>query len=115
MPRRAPPPGAVVDVIRSAGGLASLAHPGLLRRDDLLPALVEAGLGAIEVYHAEHDAATEAHYRAVARRYGLAISGGSDCHGEANHRAALGQVTLPEADFRQLYGRLERAAGEVRR
>jgi predicted metal-dependent phosphoesterase TrpH len=112
VPRRAAPPDQVVAVIRRARGLASLAHPGLLRRDDLVPALVEAGLGAIEVYHAEHDTATEAHYRAMARRYGLAVSGGSDCHGDSGHRAALGQVTLPEDDYRRLHARLERAAEE---
>lgn len=110
VPRRGVSPAEVVSRIRQAGGLASLAHPGLLGRDDLIAPLVDAGLGAVEVYHAAHDGSAEARYLELARRYGLAVSGGSDYHGEGDHRAGLGQVTLPEAEYRRLYGRLERAA-----
>lgn len=110
VPRQGPPPAEVVARIRRAGGLPSLAHPGLLGRDELVPGLVEAGLGAIEVYHPEHDPAAEARYLALASRYDLAVSGGSDCHGPDDHRAALGQVTLPERDYRRLYTRLEQVA-----
>lgn len=90
----------VVGVIRGAGGLASLAHPGLTRRDDLLPSLVDFGLGAVEVRHSDHDIALEAHYRSLAAQHGLAVTGGSDYHGDGSrHSAALGGVTLPEEDF----------------
>ena len=32
----------MIAIIARAGGIASLAHPGLLKRDDLIPALVAA-------------------------------------------------------------------------
>jgi predicted metal-dependent phosphoesterase TrpH len=93
----------VIAIIRGAGGIASLAHPVLLGRDDLIPRLARAGLSALEVCHSDHDAAAERHYRELASRYGLAVSGGSDYHGDTNRRtASLGVVTLPPLDFERL-------------
>ena len=109
VPHRGPEPAEVVEVIASEGGLASLAHPGTNRRDDIVPALVERGLGAIEAYHSAHDAAQQAHYLELARRYDLAVSGGSDYHGEGVRRAEfLGVVGLPAHEFERLQ---QRASG----
>ena len=105
VPRRGASPQDVVTIIHDAGGIASLAHPGLSRRDDLLLPLVEAGLDAIEARHADHDPATEAHYRAIASKLGLLVTGGSDFHGDTGHRVpALGIVTLPPEDYAALCG-----------
>ena len=60
-----------VEVIRRAGGIASLAHPGLLGMDDDLERFAADGLTAIEARHTDHDAATEARYRSIAARLGL--------------------------------------------
>jgi len=96
----------VVSVIHAAGGLACFAHPGATNRDELIEPLVAAGLDAIEVYHSEHTAEMSEKYRGVARRHGLAVTGGSDYHGEGAHRAEfLGRVSLPEADFMNLAAR----------
>lgn len=103
VPRQGSRPEEVIAIIHGAGGIASLAHPGLTRRDDLLPALAAAGLDALEARHSDHDALTEARYRAQARELGLAVSGGSDFHGGSGHRiGVLGQVTLPPEDFHAL-------------
>ena len=69
--------------IHDAGGIASLAHPGLLARDDWIPPFVEAGLDAIEAYHTDHDEAATVHYLGPGRPLGLAVTGGSDYHGDA--------------------------------
>lgn len=109
VPRHGSRPEEIIALIHDAGGIASLAHPGLTRRDDLLPALAAAGLDALEARHADHDPGMEAHYRARARDLGLAISGGSDFHGDSGHRAAvLGRVTLPAEDFAALRRRARR-------
>ena len=110
VPRRGARPEEVIDLIHGAGGLASMAHPGITRRDDLLPALAAAGLDALEARHSDHDAATEAYYRARAADLGILVSGGSDFHGaEAGHRvSALAQVTLPAEDFERLRDRARR-------
>lgn len=116
IPREGAPPTEVVEIVARAGGVSSLAHPGLLGRDEILPQLAAAGLGAVEAYHSEHDLETRARYVGLAARYGLALSGGSDYHGEANHRAAgLGSVTLPADAYARLRALVERAARRTAR
>ena len=88
------------------GGVASLAHPGLLKRDDLIPGLVDAGLPALEAYHSDHDSETTEHYLSLAKRYGLAVSGGSDYHGEpVRRKSAFGKIGLPLEQFERLSAR----------
>jgi hypothetical protein len=52
----------VIETIHSAGGLASLAHPGRTLIDHRIPALRDAGLDALEAYHSDHDAASADRY-----------------------------------------------------
>ena len=102
---------AVVDTIHAAGGIASLAHPGITAGDSLIEALAGQGLDAIEVWHSEHAPDQQQHYGMLAERLGLAKSGGSDFHGDGVHHAAtLGGVLLPEPEFL----RLEAAAANRR-
>lgn len=106
VPRCGPGPAEVIAIIARAGGIASLAHPGLLKRDDLIPTLVDAGLPALEAFHSDHDPATTEHYVALAERYGLAVSGGSDYHGEpVRRRSAFGKIGLSPAHFERLSAR----------
>ena len=106
VPRVGPAPSEVVGIIARAGGVASLAHPGLLKRDDLIPAMVDAGLPALEAFHSDHDPETTEHYLALAARYGLAVSGGSDYHGEpVRRKSAFGRIGLPLEHFERLSAR----------
>jgi hypothetical protein len=106
VPRRG---AAVVDVmhaIHRAGGIASLAHPVLGRIDALIPQLAAAGLDALEAAHPEHDEQTEKRYRTLASGLRLAVSGGSDFHGdEGRHPAALGRISMTAAELADLEGR----------
>lgn len=81
VPRKRLTPEAAVGVIRRAGGVPVLAHPGLAGRDDLIPGLVRAGLLGIEAYYAEHSASQTAAYLELCRRFDLVATGGSDYHG----------------------------------
>jgi len=99
IPRTGPSPAAIVDVIHEAGGLASMAHPGVTKRDELIGPLVESGMDAIEIYHSDHTPEDQNRYQIIARRYGVPVSGGSDFHGEETRRNTLGLVTLPPAAF----------------
>jgi predicted metal-dependent phosphoesterase TrpH len=104
--RRGPRPEEVIAIVRDAGGIVSMAHPGLTAMDHLIPRLAAAGLQALEVCHSDHDAETEQRYRRIAAQHGLAVSGGSDFHGEVGQRATmLGRVTLPACDFTALEAR----------
>jgi len=106
LPHQGPRPEIVVGSIVRAGGLASLAHPGPLGRDDLMPALIDAGLAAIEAYHSDHDTLTQRRYVQMARDFDLAVTGGSDYHGNGRARDAFfGVIGLPQEEFSRLTSR----------
>lgn len=108
VPRIGASPEEVFARIHDAGGMASLAHPVLSKQDDRIPAFVEAGLDALEVYHSDHNAATSARYLELARSLDLVITGGSDFHADEEHGGGgPGSVSLPQADYDRL---LERRA-----
>ena len=103
IPRRAASPADVIARIHDARGIASLAHPGSLARDEWLPAFASAGLDALEAFHTNHDGEATARYLNMAARLKLAVTGGSDYHGdEAHGGAGPGSVSLP----REMYDRL---------
>jgi predicted metal-dependent phosphoesterase TrpH len=107
MPRTGGSPAEVIDLIGSVGGIVSLAHPGVTRRDDLIPKLAAAGLSALEAWHSDHDDAVTARYLALAEALGLAATGGSDFHGDLPDRTArLGRSVMPARAFDRLIARL---------
>ena len=115
VPRTGPGPRAIVDTIHEAGGVASIAHPAVTKRDELIAPLVEHGLDAIEVYHSDHSPEAEQSYTAMAKRLGALVSGGSDFHGDdptlnpsRTRRSILGVVCLPPIAFAALQDRANR-------
>lgn len=108
VPRTGPSPAAVVETIHAAGGVASFAHPGVTKRDDLIAPLVERGLDAIEVYHSDHTADDVGVYRRLATRLKALVTGGSDFHGDdpgkpsRAHRSTFGVTSLPPDDLAAL-------------
>lgn len=108
VPRTGVAPEEVFALVHHAGGLASLAHPGVTRRDEHLARWAGAGADALEAFHSDHDADAQARYLEAAADLGLAVSGGSDFHGDdpmsaRARRRALGGVTLPAACFARLH------------
>lgn len=96
-----------IQIIRKAGGVTSLAHPGLTGIDEVIARLADAGLGALEVYHVDHSATDTHRYREMARRLNLGITGGSDYHGDdSHHPGGLGQFVTPAGDFDDLCRRV---------
>ena len=73
-------------LIANAGGVCSLAHPGVLSNDPnaLYPLLADAkslGLAGLEVYHRAHYPDTIPFFESAAQRHHLVPTGGSDYHG----------------------------------
>lgn len=96
-------PADVVALVATGGGVPSLAHPGYRPKDAIIPGLVENGLVAIEAYHSSHDQAATVHYLAIAKQYGLLVTGGSDFHGPGTRREEFfGVVHLPQSDLEAL-------------
>lgn len=76
-----------IEIIRNAGGTASLAHPyqtGLAGEnlERLIQELADCGLGAIECFYPAYTEEQTAYYLRMAEQYHLHITGGSDFHGE---------------------------------
>jgi 3',5'-nucleoside bisphosphate phosphatase len=82
-------------IVRDAGGVTVLAHPGTLNRDQYIPAWSRRGLDGIEVWHTKHDANAIARYRGFAQLHGLLMTGGSDFHGERTPDTTIGGVAVP--------------------
>ena len=82
--------------IREAGGLAVLAHPGLLdlaeteSYERFLVELMSMGLQGIEVYYPGHTADQTDFFRHLAEKFGLLVTGGTDFHGDINPEIQLG-------------------------
>ena len=82
-------------LIRRAGGVAVLAHPGLSQADPAIQNLVQQGLAGLEIWHCRHTPVQTERYRALAHRFNLLVTGGSDCHGDLYGAALLGTVPVP--------------------
>jgi predicted metal-dependent phosphoesterase TrpH len=90
-----------IELVRSAGGVSVLAHPGPLMPDRTIEHLVGAGLNGIEVWHPQHHGATVRRYRELAARLGLLETGGSDFHG-AHRGPDLGGLRVPLSAWHRL-------------
>jgi predicted metal-dependent phosphoesterase TrpH len=95
-----------IQLIQQSGGLAVVAHPGLARTEEALPALIEAGIDGIECFHTRHSPAASEYYIGVAEQHDLLVTGGSDCHGMNKGKPLIGSIKLPYEYVRQLKQRL---------
>ncbi|WP_353827268.1 PHP domain-containing protein [Agromyces sp. SYSU T0242] len=110
-PHYAPDPLTGIRLIRAAGGVPVLAHPGTRGAEDVIPEsrlrrLAEAGLFGLEIDHPENTAAAKLRLRELATRYGLATTGSSDYHGLGKSNRLGEHTTAPEV--------VERILGEGR-
>jgi predicted metal-dependent phosphoesterase TrpH len=96
-----------IELIHQAGGLAVMAHPGLNRTDEVIPELVDAGLDGIECFHTKHTPTMAARYLALAAKFQLLVTGGSDCHGLSKGKPLIGTVKVPYEYVARLKSRVE--------
>ncbi|MDY3553210.1 PHP domain-containing protein [Gemmata sp. JC717] len=99
-----------IALVHAAGGVASLAHPPEDLTDEQVVVLKGYGLDALEAVYPWARRAPEVRFRATAAAHGLAVSGGSDCHGPAPAHRRVGTCTITAAEFAALRGRAECAA-----
>src|SRR3989337_1862905 len=84
-----------IELIRNARGVAVLAHPGLTQRDYIIEELVKCGLEGIEIFYPNHTPDIVKKYSKIAKKYNLAITGGSDFHGERRIDTPIAKITIP--------------------
>lgn len=86
-------------LIQEAGGYAFVAHPARYRIIDLIPEFAREGITGIEAYHSLQTAEQSAELVKLAHQLGLAVSGGSDWHGDKMHHATPGCCGLSEQEY----------------
>lgn len=105
VPREKITPFKAVELILSAGGLPTLAHPILYHFSDavleeLVVKLKEAGLVGIETIYSTYSTSEERQIRTLAAKYDLITTGGSDYHGKNKPDISLavgrGRLFIPE-------------------
>jgi predicted metal-dependent phosphoesterase TrpH len=103
-----------IDLIHSAGGLASAAHPNSLGLDShqAIPAFKrfrEIGLDGVECYYSQFTPEQTEFYLRAASDVGLLPTGGSDFHGDSKPHVQLGQVIDGRPVAYDVLHRLKRA------
>ena len=91
-----------ISLIKKAGGLAVMAHPEYTNADEIIPTLVEYGIAGIEVYNYKTTKNIKK-YKKIAKKYGLAETGGSDFHGVSG---LFGEQNLPYSIVEELKKKL---------
>lgn len=81
--------------------------------DRLIGEMRGLGLGAIEAYHSDHSPRDVGQFLDLARRLGMAVTGGTDFHGGTKPAIALGtgidgNVAVPRAVLDRLRERAMR-------
>jgi predicted metal-dependent phosphoesterase TrpH len=106
LPRQDTPVEIAIEMIADAGGVTVIAHPfarsrGATVTPEVLAELAERGLTGVEVDHPNHDEATRAELRGLARELGMVQTGSSDYHG-TNKTIAIGAETTDPEQFEAL-------------
>jgi predicted metal-dependent phosphoesterase TrpH len=99
--RELPSPADAIQWIKSARGLAVLAHPTWVKVAEqplieLIRRLKADGLDGLEVYYSTHAARQTREYLSLAQQLGLLVTGGSDFHGltKPDIEVGIGKGTL---------------------
>ncbi len=93
-------------LIRNAGGIIVLAHPNdphgtslvtltksLTEQTEIIEESFLRYIDGVECWHSRNDAQTTNHYIKFAKKHGLIMTGGSDCHQKP---IIMGTVQIPE-------------------
>jgi predicted metal-dependent phosphoesterase TrpH len=105
-----------IRLIRESGGVAVIAHPGIIRTDPaglrrLVREAARLGVVGMECSHPVYDAETEQRCLALAAEFGLVPTGGSDFHGSVKPAARLGKGAggrpIPDEVLEQLRARCD--------
>jgi len=105
VPRYKFKPEKAIELIRQAGGVSVLAHPGLLQSDVLVEKVIHMGIEGIEAYYPEHSSRETRKYLDMAAYRGLLVTGGSDFHGDKikMKSAAIGDCGINTERIQKIY------------
>jgi predicted metal-dependent phosphoesterase TrpH len=91
-------PSEAIYLIQQAGGIAVLAHPGLIKDSEKINEIINMGIEGLEVYYPEHSPEQIFQFTRLAEKHNLLITGGSDFHGpgSSESRNMLGSTGIDE-------------------
>ena len=102
VPKRRLPVADALALVRGAGGVSSWAHPPDDVTLEQVLELRDLGLNALEAVYPSFAASRRQRLRDLAKAAGLAVSGGSDCHGPSPTRRAVGACAVTSAELERL-------------
>ncbi|MDZ7722962.1 MAG: PHP domain-containing protein [candidate division KSB1 bacterium] len=89
-------PADAIQLIKNAGGLTFLAHPGTGSIEESeIRELSELGLDGLETIHPKHTNRDIRYLEELSAKYNLLQTGGSDCHGGREGGIILGTLSIP--------------------
>lgn len=92
-----------IEAVRSAGGVAVLAHPHLIKTKSLIEPLLTLPFDGIEAFYAHMGAIENHRWKEIAERHGMFSTGGSDFHGKIKPEGRFGSSWAPESTLDRLY------------
>lgn len=108
IPRYKLSPAEAVQIIKRAGGVPVLAHPGLDNASSMIDELIPEGLQGLEAYHPSHTRELASYFERLAKRKGLLATGGSDYHGPGHKEGCfIGASSVPYSVLTELKTRRE--------
>ncbi|MEQ8235901.1 MAG: PHP domain-containing protein [Syntrophomonadaceae bacterium] len=81
VPRYKFTPQEAIGMVKEAGGISVLAHPGLIQDKQKIFEVIRMGIEGLEAYYPEHSLQQTHEFKALAISRSLLITGGSDYHG----------------------------------
>jgi 3',5'-nucleoside bisphosphate phosphatase len=94
--------------IHQAGGLAVLAHPHLIKREGVIPALLNMPFDGLEGYYSLFCKSRNERWVKTAAHKKWIVTGGSDFHGTPKPRVRLGCAWAPENTVQLLIDHLKK-------
>lgn len=98
-------PAEAIELVKNAGGIAVLAHPGLIEDNRKVTEVINLGIEGLEVFYPEHTPEQTEELLGLARRHHLLITGGSDYHGPGSteSRSSMGAAGVSKGLVKQMY------------
>jgi 3',5'-nucleoside bisphosphate phosphatase len=100
-------PSRALGILRKAGAVPVLAHPGAYNLDGTLQAFLKEGLQGLETMHPKHTVEAVAGFRRLAARYNLVATGGSDFHGRGTMEVPIGGIRVDAGVVDEILARKE--------